>query len=526
MKRGKHGRFDNKCPECGSREFVADNDGTKPARRHVTFPVCRDCGTRYVGAVRPRHGLTILGATLGCVVLAVCAGVWVVTGNPGAALCPGICGLVAAAGVAVSGLSGRQSKRIDVGPKRPAPTTQPEPAPQRHSPPVADEGRLSDRLATWLDRRTSPRERRLRTVRRSAGYLSTALGVCLALLTAYSVLMTQGYRAFNVGEWRPTPDASRRHQIDMATAAISGVLASLFWAVGRRLAQPSALELLQHQRRRPVLLLRAFDDDHAVFQAGSPWGRMFNPLLRANTVEDVVAGVFRKSGPVIAIANPRHSLPPSGAGRVWLSDHEWNDWATDLLEWSRRVIMLLGDPNGRPGLTWEIEQVFTPQVITKLTLVIPPHLSESLVRLRWESYRGILGGRMPPYCPEAAAIRFTHDGKAVVSHRYFPLSSETPWSLSSEDYDRFEKLLIASRDGKEDSPVVTVLDNSEQIVAVETKQTAPITKPGPLVLMDCPHCQTHVARTASGDCPSCRRPIVLPASSPPDSNTRSNESPK
>jgi hypothetical protein len=80
--------------------------------------------------------------------------------------------------------------------------------------------------------------------------------------------------------------------------------------------------------------------------------------------------------------------------------------------------MLMGDPslrdlNVREGLRWEIGHVFSPPLIQKLILVIPPALSESDIQSRWAQYRALCGTSFPQYRAGVLFIRFSPSGDPI-----------------------------------------------------------------------------------------------------------------
>jgi hypothetical protein len=68
------------------------------------------------------------------------------------------------------------------------------------------------------------------------------------------------------------------------------------------------------------------------------------------------------------------------------------------------------DPYGEEvGLVWEATRLFGIEDLQKIVLIVPP-IDEGQAAMRWEQYRVLSGGRMPPYQGGEIAATFTADG--------------------------------------------------------------------------------------------------------------------
>ncbi len=129
--------------------------------------------------------------------------------------------------------------------------------------------------------------------------------------------------------------------------------------------------------RRPVLFLRAFDDDgKRTFQPTS-WLAFFHGVCRYRdrvlsfvhptkilktflnaetfTAEELLASGFRRCGPFVAIGRPGERLATSGPDLMYVPDADWQKVVLDYLEISQAVVL---QPAKTDGVQWEIEQVF------------------------------------------------------------------------------------------------------------------------------------------------------------------------
>jgi hypothetical protein len=167
------------------------------------------------------------------------------------------------------------------------------------------------------------------------------------------------------------------------------------WA--RRLGAVGALLALRHDPRRPILLLRAFDDDNLPIESDSrtaPSWMLSAP--RRVMFEEVVYDLFAKRGPVVAIGRPGERLAPLGAARFWISDDHWQQAVDELLQECQFVVMILGRLGGRAGLTWEADRVLRAGSLEKAVLLVPP-VAQSEAAARWREYREFSDGKLPAY---------------------------------------------------------------------------------------------------------------------------------
>ena len=80
--------------------------------------------------------------------------------------------------------------------------------------------------------------------------------------------------------------------------------------------RPSASEILQHDRRPPVLFLRSFRSDAARVK---PWGSGMLPMYpewMGKSFEEFLAPAMRDTGPFIGLGDPEDYLPSLGASKV------------------------------------------------------------------------------------------------------------------------------------------------------------------------------------------------------------------
>jgi hypothetical protein len=164
------------------------------------------------------------------------------------------------------------------------------------------------------------------------------------------------------------------------------------WQANQHLLEPGS-KLLQADLRPTILLLRTFLDDCKVVRGSSDDPRLV-------TLEECLCWKFNKLGPVVAVGRPGEGLPPLGAARFWVEDHQWRDVVNDIALESQYIVLIMGSlptPSHEPsGLHWEIRRALQDDVREKLILIIPP-ISDEELKERWEQYRSLCGNAWPEF---------------------------------------------------------------------------------------------------------------------------------
>ncbi|MGI9424286.1 MAG: hypothetical protein ACR2PA_13925, partial [Hyphomicrobiaceae bacterium] len=107
-------------------------------------------------------------------------------------------------------------------------------------------------------------------------------------------------------------------------------------------ASVDARDLIQYDRRPPVVLLREFGADAIQIRPRIPF--LPRPDVRVRRMsssgvpveyskvhlEQVIAGEMSRIGPMIAIGEPGEAVPKIGASRAYFSD---DDWQTGIAQW-------------------------------------------------------------------------------------------------------------------------------------------------------------------------------------------------
>ncbi|MFI6094416.1 hypothetical protein ACIA8G_02620 [Lentzea sp. NPDC051213] len=153
---------------------------------------------------------------------------------------------------------------------------------------------------------------------------------------------------------------------------IGGVIAiaSAYYVLrySRPRSAKAAAQVLQAEWRKPVLYLRAFDDDQHAAVVDGILGSLASGLLTIHSREEQLVGALGAFGPVIAVGRPGEPLPQLGAARFYLPFDDWQPGVLRLMELSQLIVLRLGEGE---GLRWEIEQARATQPPGKLMLLVP-----------------------------------------------------------------------------------------------------------------------------------------------------------
>ena len=235
-------------------------------------------------------------------------------------------------------------------------------------------------------------------------------------------------------------------------------------ALGTRLCVRTFSPRSHPDPRRPVLFLRAFDDDgkrtfqptsslailHGIFSytqlfktnrfiASIHPTKLVKTLINCETysAEELLASGFRRCGPFVAIGRPGELLATTGADRMYVPDEEWQKVVLDYIEMSQAVIL---QPANTDGVQWEIEQVFARMprqrvLLSMLNFKDRPNLYENF-RAWMDREHSIRLAIALPFQDSPAFVYFEADG----SPRYQYICHRSPllWTFvgNAVDTDR------------------------------------------------------------------------------------------
>ena len=188
----------------------------------------------------------------------------------------------------------------------------------------------------------------------------------------------------------------------------------------------SAENALKRDGRPPVVYIRSFKDDSVVIADTSRAGKWYANVLTwtaAVSIEQELAFIMNRVGPVVAIGKPGEPLPELGAARLYVGDDEWQNKITEMMKESRLVVIRGGTT---ANLWWEIEQAARVLPLRKLLIVSlgqgTAHFDLGIeqrfgkpVNPRTESLTGSPFSWMLPFGQELGRIAyFSEDGRLYV----------------------------------------------------------------------------------------------------------------
>jgi len=152
-------------------------------------------------------------------------------------------------------------------------------------------------------------------------------------------------------------------------------IGSPFFKIGAKIKQLTAEELLEKDKREPILLLRPFQRDNIDIRdfTGFSKDNMFSPNYYINkeelTFEEKIVETFNILGPVIAIGRPDGDTQLLGASRTYIPDNQWQDKVIRLASKSSYILFIVDDS---PSLRWEFQEMVKLKSLDRLFLVLPP----------------------------------------------------------------------------------------------------------------------------------------------------------
>jgi hypothetical protein len=144
--------------------------------------------------------------------------------------------------------------------------------------------------------------------------------------------------------------------------------------ISRRFLRVSLEQAQATDRRPPVLFLRSFRDDLvplAAPKAGFVY-RLFNYTERNKSLDQLLLEEGTALGPVVALGDPRDTVPPYGAARGYAKHRDWRRMVADLMEAAAAIVICVDDTE---NLWWEMGHVSENKYLNKSLLLLHPKYS-------------------------------------------------------------------------------------------------------------------------------------------------------
>ena len=205
---------------------------------------------------------------------------------------------------------------------------------------------------------------------------------------------------------------------------------------------PRARDVLKTDKRRPVLLIRSFQDDGAQIyryqneattdaRGHTTWTR----TLVSSRFEEAFTPALDRFGPVIAVGNPSEELPEPGAARAHFTDAVWKQPVLDMIEQSRLIVLVCGlkmksndvaEPSLvaagplaitdlTPGVRWEVEHILANNHQGKLLVLVKPHAPDDSLAAQFAALRRFWRWEAPPFtAADIVALHFPMSSRPLV----------------------------------------------------------------------------------------------------------------
>jgi hypothetical protein len=187
---------------------------------------------------------------------------------------------------------------------------------------------------------------------------------------------------------------------------------------GRRMRAIDGWELLQRDRRPPVIFLRPFaEDDRLMYDR--PLGKQEGGTLTGRssqkraTREPKIKRAMNRIGPFVAAGRPGETLAPLGAARLYVSDQQWQQTIGALVRQAAAVVL---EPEASPSTIWEVDLVAALVDPRRLLLLVP---NPKLRPLGFERVRVIVSELLhlvlptSDVCPPCDAFMFDEQSKPI-----------------------------------------------------------------------------------------------------------------
>ncbi len=201
--------------------------------------------------------------------------------------------------------------------------------------------------------------------------------------TGAKALQAQGLRAGGVAMLLSALYLGTQSGVQFFAALVLFAGVPLAFGRAAKLLQPSVTALLATDKRKPILLLRAFRDDDA--KASRVFNTPLGKILLARRFEQGIAGGLSTFGPLIAVGKPGEELPEVGAARAYLTDKDWQPTVLRWIDQSLFIVMVAGVTQ---WITWELQRIVEQGQDRHLFIMLPPGDN----RQRWQNVVNSLAG--------------------------------------------------------------------------------------------------------------------------------------
>ena len=207
----------------------------------------------------------------------------------------------------------------------------------------------------------------------------------------------------------------------------------------RRIMQPSADLLTEHDQRPPILFLRSFQDDRTkLTQRVSLFGA---PAAQQLRFEEAIGLMLRDFGPFLAVGDPKEGLPQLGAARAYLADDKWQEAVKAWIRSARLIVMVAGPT---PWIRWELQHVVHEERLTNLLLLLPSGRTAKATEERLARWSNVVQSLAdtPFYAVlelidarDTLLVQFRPDGRVLAYHSQYDLAQDYELALTLAIYE-------------------------------------------------------------------------------------------
>ena len=208
----------------------------------------------------------------------------------------------------------------------------------------------------------------------------------------------------------------------------------------KQVVQPTLEEVRARDPRKPILLLRSFQDD--AIQMNHRFQTRIGDVEQPRRFEQQIAGMLEAFGPLIAVGRPGEALPQIGAARAYLSESEWQP---AVLRWIDEAVFIAMVAGATEWIRWELGRILEMGRVRHLMILVPPipgkgnserwnNVLDALAATRWApalttlEIRGLL---LVLLRPDGKVVAIRRDGKAP------PYADDYQVALAIAIYEEF-----------------------------------------------------------------------------------------
>jgi hypothetical protein len=167
---------------------------------------------------------------------------------------------------------------------------------------------------------------------------------------------------------------------------------------------------------------------------------LVDPYRDKSTMEQLISRRSFTLGPIVTIADPKATMQPAGAARAFVQGADWKEVVQALMREASLIVVLM---DLTENLKWEIEQIVTPDLLSKTLFVFPPLPSKAALTVGPSTIELLRAVLPPDAWSELAGADLVTTVRAI---RYTPIATRAVVSQTATISDFELAFDILTRD--------------------------------------------------------------------------------